>query len=103
MSLQRPTFHAELSDGSVHHVEILHVDQLRAELEARKNGLPVSFDLAPVAITTLWVWASLVRGGVVTADYQEFSQQLLVQLKRSETQVADPVGPTPQGQPPELP
>lgn len=103
MGLKRPTFKAELSDGTVHVVEVVHVDQLRAELEARKHGIPPSFDQAPVAITTLWVWASLARQEKVTVGYQEFTQQVLVQLQRAGEldTPEEQVGPTQQGQPAE--
>lgn len=99
MALNRPTFRVELADGTEHTVEVIHGDQLRAELEAKKQGIPVDFAEAPVHLTTLWVWSSLVRTGVCQVGFQEFSNTQLVQLVRGKADHPDPVRPTQQGQP----
>lgn len=97
MGVERPTFMAELADGTVHRVEILHGDQLRAELEAPRHGIAVDPRVQPNHTTTLWVWAALVRTGVVTVGFQDFKQDLVV-LGKAEAADA-PVGPTSQDQP----
>lgn len=88
---------AELADGTTHRVEVLHGDQLRAELEAPKQGIPVDPKAAPNHTATLWVWAALVRTGVCTTGFQEFAPTLLALGKALEADA--PVGPTQLGQP----
>lgn len=100
--MKKPTYKVELSDGSEHVVQVLHGDQLRAELEAGKQGLPLDYDKAPVHHTTLWVWSALLRSGVTEAGFQEFRAEQLVMLQRLGLQESA-VDPTPEGQPSEQP
>jgi hypothetical protein len=94
-SIKRPTYLVELADGTQHTAEVLHGDQLRAELEAPKHHLPVDSRVAPLHSTTLWCWASLVRQGLVTDDFQTFRASV-VGLQPAAKVAEDP---TPEGQP----
>lgn len=54
-----------------HTVEITPADQLRAELEGRKQGLgPMSE--TPLAYTLLWIWCALTRTHLYAEDWQTF-------------------------------
>lgn len=77
MPLQRYLFTVYLQnpgdpDPVEHPVEVRHGDLLRAELEAGRQKLPVDPRLIPQQTTALWVWAALVREGIVTVDYRTF-------------------------------
>lgn len=102
--MERPTFQVELDDGTTHVVEVLMADQLRAELEAPRNGIPVDVSLAPVHTTALWVWSALLRTGQLEAGtkFQEFRPRLLL-VKRVEAAPDVKVDPTQQGQRSEQP
>lgn len=82
MSLTRTMYDVELSDGTVHRVEILAADQLRAELEAGRHGIPVDVAQAPVQTAVLWAWAALVRTKVTDAKFKPFQHEELVDLQR---------------------
>lgn len=55
-----------------HHVLVHHADQLRAELEAGKQGLAKGGTATPMHLTALWIWANLVRTERFTGRFQEF-------------------------------
>lgn len=55
-----------------HHVVVHHADQLRAELEAGKLGLPKGGTGTPMHLTALWLWAALVRTGRFAGGFQQF-------------------------------
>lgn len=98
MPLQRFKYRVQLAEpfiqDSPFEVEITHADLLRAELEAGKQGLPVDPRKAPQQTTTLWVWAALVRTGVIDRNYRSFrdgdgdGEPCLVGFE----QVTDPAG-----------
>lgn len=94
-----PRFRVLLDDGTEHQVEIHLGDQLRAELEAGKQGLPVKFDAAPAHHTALWLWAGLTRMGVTDAKFREFRDRMILVARVEDTEdtEADRLGPTPQG------
>lgn len=100
--MKKPTFRVELANGTEHVVQVLHGDQLRAELEAGKQGLPLSFEQAPVHHTTLWVWSAMLREGHTSAEFQEFRSSELVMLQRLGLQESG-VDPTQLDQPGEQP
>lgn len=56
-----------------HHVAITNGDQLRAELEAGKLKLDQRSN--PMHLTTLWLWAALVRMDAVDVKFQEFKHR----------------------------
>lgn len=73
--LTRPAYHVwldprpdltadspELDDSELvyQYVVVNHADQLRAELEAKRHGLGKPQD-TPMHLTSLWLWAALVR------------------------------------------
>jgi hypothetical protein len=53
------------------YVVINHSDQLRAELEAKRQGLGKPQD-TPMHLTSLWLWASLVRTKRYDGKFAEF-------------------------------
>lgn len=62
----------ELPDDALeyHHVLVGNGDQLRAELEA--NQLRIKPVDNPMHLTNLWLWAALVRTGVVDSKFRDF-------------------------------
>lgn len=103
MTQPRPTYFVELDDGTEHRVEVLMGDQLRAELEAPKHGIPVDVAQAPAHTTALWCWSALVRTGVVKGPFQEVrARMVLVRKVNTDTEPGadNPVDPTAQDQPP---
>jgi hypothetical protein len=78
MPLHRTRYAVLLApDDQTHEVETTYGDQLRAELEGPKNGLP-SISAAPQHAVALWIWASLTRTGVIAEPFQTFKDRLLV-------------------------
>lgn len=83
-TLKRPAYHVWIAppdvdpdeapedDLELHHVIVHHADQLRAELEAGKQGLPKGGTGTPMHLTALWIWANLVRTKRFDAPFQEF-------------------------------
>lgn len=61
-------------------VTIRHSDQLRAELESAKLGLP-SPKVAPMMLTTVWVWAAMVRTGDYRDRFPKFRHEDLAELQ----------------------
>lgn len=59
----------------LHHVVVHHADQLRAELEAAKQGLPKGATSTPMHLTALWLWACLRRTERYGKSFQEFKAQ----------------------------
>lgn len=87
MSIALPRYRVLIADpehpedpahAAEHDVTILHGDQLRAELEQPRNGLP-GMDVAPMHGITLWIWAALLRTHVLPlgTDVQEFLVRML--------------------------
>lgn len=93
MTVRKPTFRAQLADGSEHVVEVIHGDQLRAELEAPKHGIPVDPAQAPLHTTTLWLWASLTRTKVVSSSFQAFRTELVGVNRVQDDDPAEPAEP----------
>lgn len=104
--LTRPTYHVWIAPEGVdpdtaaddqleyHHVVINHSDQLRAELEARRLQLGSPKD-SPMHLTSLWLWASLVRTGGYADKFQAFKTACVAyDPDRVEEDNADPVVPT---------
>lgn len=63
---------ADESDLECHHVVVNAGDQLRGELEANKQGLPKGGQGAPMHLTAIWLWATLVRTKRYAGNFQEF-------------------------------
>lgn len=90
-----PRFRVLLDDGTTHQVEIHLGDQLRAELEAGKLGLPVKFEAAPAHHTALWLWAGLTRMGVTDQGFRDFRDRMtLVARVEDLDNPEDRLGPT---------
>lgn len=85
VKIKRPAFHVwldpredlgpnspDLDDSELeyHHVLVNNGDMLRAELEAGKLG--VKPREAPQHLSTMWLWAALVRTGVYGGKFQAF-------------------------------
>ena len=108
MTVKRPTYIVELDDESTHTVQVLMADQLRAELEAPRQGIPVDVSQAPVHTAALWVWSALLRTGVLPkgSKFQEARERMVAVSRVPEDQPAEPdqpVDPTQQGQGPGQP
>jgi hypothetical protein len=83
-TLKRPAFHCWIAPPDVdpddvtddqlelHHVVIHHADQLRAELEANKQGLAKGGTGTPMHLTALWIWANLTRTKRFDEPFQAF-------------------------------
>lgn len=83
-TLKRPAFYAWITPDGVDpdtvddddlqlmHVIVNHSDQLRAELEAGKQGLAKGGTTTPMHLTALWIWAALVRTGRFDGKFQDF-------------------------------
>lgn len=102
MSIRIPTFDVLLSAPTdddpeattEHRVRVLNGDQLRAELEAPKHRLTLQDQ--PMHMTTMWIWAAMVRTGEVVDDFRTFKPRVLAydQVKKTdegeEPTTADP-------------
>jgi hypothetical protein len=85
--LKRPAYHVWLAPEGIdpdtaaddelahHHVVVHHADQLRAELEAAK--LKLDARKHPMHVSSLWLWAALVRTGRYDRPYAEFKRDLV--------------------------
>jgi hypothetical protein len=85
--LKRPAYHvwvaptgtdpdtATEDELDYHHVVVHHADQLRAELEASK--LKLDARKFPMHLSSLWLWASMVRTGAFDATYAEFKRAMV--------------------------
>lgn len=97
----RPTFVVTMAadDGTetTHTVDVVLGDQLRAELEAPKHGIPTDPGKSPLHTTTLWVWAAMARQGLTTHAFQPF-QAACVGIARAAEDQRVPVDPTQPGQ-----
>lgn len=84
----------EIEEATEHEVTILHGDQLRAELEAPRQGIP-AMDTAPMHGITLWIWAALMRTHVIDQPYQDFVPRLLgfEETETGDTLPGDVAGP----------
>lgn len=87
----------ETTEAAEHEVTVTHGDRMRAELEARKHGLP-RLDEAPLNHTALWVWCGMVRAGQYAGDFRDFKLRDLDDLEpirdaEGEPEV-EPVDPT---------
>lgn len=83
-NLKRPAYHvwiappdtdpdtAAAEELECHHVLVHHADQLRAELEAAKQGLAKGGTGTPMHLTALWLWANLVRTERYAGTFREF-------------------------------
>lgn len=88
-TLKRPAYHVWIApDGAdpdtvlddqlqIQHVVVNHGDQLRAELEAGKLGLPKAGTATPMHLTALWIWAALVRTERFTGKFQDFKRRCI--------------------------
>jgi hypothetical protein len=85
-----PQFRVLLDDGTEHLVSVHLGDQLRAELEAGVQGLPVKFEAAPAHHTALWLWAGLTRMGVTDQKFREFRDRMVLVARVEDPPPADP-------------
>lgn len=108
--LSRPAYHvwlapegAELDPNATdddladiaqyHYVIVNHADQLRAELEGKRHGIVKAQD-SPMHLTSLWLWASLVRTGKYDGKFAEFKDACVAYDPDKEPDAAD-VAPDP--------
>jgi hypothetical protein len=91
----RPTFTVELQDGTTHTVGVVLGDQLRAELEAPRHGIPTDPAKSPLHTATLWVWAAMARHGFTALGFQAFQAECVAIARATEDQLVpvDPTGP----------
>lgn len=88
MGMKRPTYDVYLEgEQDPHRVVVEHRDSLGAERVCGKYGIPVMPTEAPQAHATLYVWRAMTRMGIITADYPDFANRLLVGFQKPE---ADP-------------
>lgn len=85
--LKRPAYHVWVAPEGVdpdtatddelvyHHVVVHHADQLRAELESSK--LKLDARKFPMHLSSLWLWAAMVRTGAYTDGYQAFKRAMV--------------------------
>lgn len=59
-----------------HRVVVNGTDQLRAELEARRLGLPEG-SKAPMHLTALWLWAAMTRTQATAQPFPEWKHRLV--------------------------
>jgi hypothetical protein len=90
--MNRPAYHVWMNPAPDEHgdthaapeyvgvVTVTHGDQLRAELEGPKQGLPSMKD-APMHYATIWVWAAMVRAGTYAAKFGQFKAADLAELQ----------------------
>ena len=79
----------QAEDQAVHHrVIVNHADQLRAELQAKQEGLSKPQD-APMHLTSLWLWASMVRTGAYTDKFRAFKTECIA-YDKADTAEDDP-------------
>lgn len=83
-TLKRPAFHVWIAPDDtdpdtvpddqlvLHHVVVHHADQLRAELEASKQGLAKGGTATPMHLTSLWLWATLTRTKRYSGTFRDF-------------------------------
>ena len=71
-----------------HRVVVTHADQLRGELEAAKRGVDLSL---AQNVTSIFVWASLVRHGFYDRKYDAFRAADCADIK-------SPTPPGPEGE-----
>lgn len=77
MTMSRPRFRVQFVDSDeVHDFECIAGDQLRAETQARKEGLPSSTKDAPQNHTALWAWQAMVRLKLYHQPFQQFVDDL---------------------------
>lgn len=95
----RPTFIVTMADDAGREttgtVDIVLGDQLRAELEAPKWGLPTDPAKAPLHTTALWCWASMARQHLTELGFGDWRPHV-VSIARAEPVPVDPTeaGPT---------
>lgn len=58
------------ADPVPHHVEVRWADQVRGELEAGRHG--INAKAQPLAMTEVWLWASMTRTGDYAGKFPEF-------------------------------
>lgn len=102
MPLNRDVFDVDLADADGNLTEhrgvvLTHGDELRAELEGHKRGIPLNLSLH---LTSLMLWAGCVRLGHYAGKYDEWKNGGLVTYRRAEeptpvdpTHGAEPSGP----------
>lgn len=103
MPLPRNVYDADLDvDGrlvEVRRITLTHADELRAELEGHKRGIPQ----VPIALTSLMLWAACVREGHYAGNYTEWKAGGLVQFRKvtdaEQNGIEPAVGPTDEAEP----
>lgn len=106
MPLVRPRYRVAVATpdpgpGYVEHeVEVTYGDQLRAEFEAGKQGLP-SMKEVPQNHVTVWIWCALTRLGLYAGDCRTFRLTDVLDVQpldeNDEVPVVDPTRPAPSG------
>lgn len=103
--LTRPAFHVWLAPADTdpntvsedqldyHLVRIHHADQLRAELEGRRLGFGAAKD-SPMHTTSLWLWAALVRQGIVDQRFMDYVDRCVAFDRADDDDTAEAVDPT---------
>lgn len=94
--LTRPVYEVWLNPVDVNAdpllVEVTSGDQMRAELEANKLGLPPLRD-APLNATGVWIWAAMARLGLTEAKSAQFLATELGEWRpQVDPQTGEPAG-----------
>lgn len=74
-----PAADQDTTDLDAHQPELVVInagDQLRAELEAKRHSIGSGKD-NPMHLTTLWLWAAMVRTGAYAENYPRFKADLI--------------------------
>jgi hypothetical protein len=94
--LTRPTYEVWLNpvdeEADPLIVQVTSGDQMRAELECKRLGLPPLSE-APLNATAVWIWSAMVRDGLTEAKAPQFLAQELGEWRPLRDASGDAVNP----------
>lgn len=65
----------EAGEPTTHEVQVRGSDQLRAELEAKRQGVTIK---DAMHTTYLWAWSAMVRQQLFTGDFRPFMERCVM-------------------------